>query len=239
MPTLSTTLDPRSSSYLERRQAMLARLDELDETLAAARTRVELLLDRDAPFLELRTVAGSALVGGVGQVEGVHCLVVADEPGTIEGTGDRAKAYRLAGLAAESGLPLIHLAEPGRAHPERRRVPAVVAVLFGGGTAPSADYTVAVRTGPADFVAEDERDALRLARLCLHRVAPARLDPAGLGAPPKYEADDLLALGTADPREILARILDGSEFDEFQPRTAPGWSPVGASCTGTRSVCSR
>src|SRR2546423_5056199 len=137
-PTRSTTLDPRSSSSRERRRAMLARLDELDETLAAARTRVrarervELLLDRDAPFLELRTVTGSALVGGVGQVEGVHCLVVADEPGTIEGTGDRAKAYRLAGLAAGSGLPLVHPAAPGRAHPERRRVPAVVAVLFGG-----------------------------------------------------------------------------------------------------------
>src|SRR2546421_10623241 len=152
MPTLSTTLDPRSSSYLERRRAVGARLDELDETLAAARTRVrarervELLLDRDAPFLELRTVTGSALVGGVGQVEGVHCLVVADEPGTIEGTGDRAKAYRLAGLAAESGLPLIHLAEPGRAHPERRRGPPGGARPVRGGGAPAGPRPRA-RTG--------------------------------------------------------------------------------------------
>ena len=237
MPTLSTTLDPRSSSYLERRQAMLARLDELDETLAAARTRVrarervELLLDRDAPFLELRTVTGSALVGGLGQVEGVHCVVVADEPGTIEGTGDRAKAYRLAGLAAENGLPLIHLAEPGRAHPERRRVPAVVAVLFGGGTAPSADYTVAVRpaAAEADFLAEDERDAIRLARLCLRRLdRPAPVPPPGLAEPPKYDLDDLV--GTADVREVLARVLDGSEFEEFQPRSGTdllaGWGAV-------------
>ena len=71
MPTLSTTVDPRSPSYVDSRQAMLVRLDELHEAPAAARTggysavaraiareRVELLLDRDAPFLELCPLAG-------------------------------------------------------------------------------------------------------------------------------------------------------------------------------------
>src|SRR5205085_5016713 len=89
MPTLSTTVDPRSPSYVDSRQAMLARLDELDEAVAAARSRypsvarerVELLLDQDAPFLELCPVAGwgtgsqpgAGVVGGIGRVEGVSC----------------------------------------------------------------------------------------------------------------------------------------------------------------------
>src|SRR2546429_991069 len=113
MPTLSTTVDSRSSSYLDNRQAMLARLDELDEALAAARTRggdragsydpvgqydsaglyrtqsrllarerVELLLDRDAPFLELCPLAGwgtdqptgAGVIGGVGRGAGAQRL---------------------------------------------------------------------------------------------------------------------------------------------------------------------
>ena len=39
MPTLSTTVDPRSPSYVDSRQAMLVRLDELHEALGAARTK--------------------------------------------------------------------------------------------------------------------------------------------------------------------------------------------------------
>src|SRR5690242_6216351 len=69
MPTLSTNVDPLSPSYVDNRQAVLARLDELHEALApgrngygntrpVARERVELLLDRDAPFLELGPLAG-------------------------------------------------------------------------------------------------------------------------------------------------------------------------------------
>ncbi len=80
----------------------------------------------------------------------------------------------------------------------------------------------ATRSGLADFIAEDERDALRLARSCVRRVRGPRTTGHG-GPEPKFEQDDLLAIPSAelrvpfDPREILARILDGSEFDEFKP----------------------
>src|SRR2546423_5104805 len=100
MPTLSTTVEPRSPSYVDSRRAMLVRLDELHEALAAAgwssrrpvaRERVELLLDRDAPFLELCPLAGwgteaapgAGIVGGIGAVEGVRCMIISTEPTAV------------------------------------------------------------------------------------------------------------------------------------------------------------
>jgi acetyl-CoA carboxylase carboxyltransferase component len=81
----------------------------------------------------------------------------------------------------------------------------------------------AVRTGEGDQAAEDERDGLRLARQCVRRLNWHKRGPLPRTyppAPPKYDAEDLLALAGAaagDPREVLARILDGSDFDEFKP----------------------
>jgi len=85
----------------------------------------------------------------------------------------------------------------------------------------------ATRSGLADFVAADERDAIRLARDVIRRVdgaSTAGAVPPDPDAPaPRFDADDLLGVASADlrvpydPREVLARILDGSEFDEFKP----------------------
>ncbi|WP_213454998.1 acyl-CoA carboxylase subunit beta [Rhizomonospora bruguierae] len=81
-------------------------------------------------------------------------------------------------------------------------------------------------SGLADFLAEDERDAVRLARQCVRRLNWRKLGPgprSPLPEPPKYDPDELLAIASADlrtsfdPREVLARVLDGSEFDEFKP----------------------
>jgi acetyl-CoA carboxylase carboxyltransferase component len=95
----------------------------------------------------------------------------------------------------------------------------------------------------------DERDALRLARRVIARVgAPAAppgpttspqsatAGPVGPGEPPRYDAEDLLGVPSADlrvpydPREILARIVDGSDFDEFKPlygtALVTGWSAI-------------
>ncbi len=96
------------------------------------------------------------------------------------------------------------------------------------------------RSGLADFVAADEHDGLRLARQVLARVggaaavAPAPPDPEAL--PPRYDAEELLGVASADlrvsydPREVLARVVDGSEFDEFKPRygtaLVTGWAAV-------------
>ena len=78
-------------------------------------------------------------------------------------------------------------------------------------------------SGLGDYLAEDDRDALRLARDILARIDWAC--PPGAGArphtPPRLDAEELLGLMPADPkqpvdmREILARIADGSDFLEF------------------------
>jgi acyl-CoA carboxylase subunit beta len=81
----------------------------------------------------------------------------------------------------------------------------------------------ATRSGLADYVAEDERDAIRLTRATVARLNRRHNPPPRAVVEPKYDAEDLLAIASADlrvpfdPREILARILDGSEFDEFKP----------------------
>jgi acetyl-CoA carboxylase carboxyltransferase component len=98
----------------------------------------------------------------------------------------------------------------------------------------------ATRSGLADFVAEDERDALRLARSCVRNAATQAAfgssAPRAYGAEPKFDVDDLLGIPSADlrvpfdPREILARVLDGSEFDEFKPAygaaLCTGWGAI-------------
>jgi 3-methylcrotonyl-CoA carboxylase beta subunit len=80
------------------------------------------------------------------------------------------------------------------------------------------------RSGAADHLAEDEAHAIAIARqiaASLNRTKPASLDlvPA---KEPLYPADDLYGIVESDPRkpydvrEIIARIVDGSAFDEFK-----------------------
>jgi acetyl-CoA carboxylase carboxyltransferase component len=94
----------------------------------------------------------------------------------------------------------------------------------------------ATRSGLADFVAADERDAIRLARMCVARLRARPPQAPAVAAPPKHDPENLLAIPSADlrvpfdPREILARTLDGSEFDEFKPAYGP------ALCTGWGAV---
>ncbi len=112
MARLRSTFDPRSDAAQANRDAMLARLAELDgllETLNGgggpakvarhrkrgkllARERIALLLDRDSPFLELQPFlahhtdfdTGASMVSGIGVVEGVICFISANDP-TIKG----------------------------------------------------------------------------------------------------------------------------------------------------------
>ncbi|MFF5295414.1 carboxyl transferase domain-containing protein [Paractinoplanes globisporus] len=98
----------------------------------------------------------------------------------------------------------------------------------------SAPTVPAGVTGPADQFAEDERDGLRLARQCFRRLNWRKRGPLPRvfpPVPPKYDAEELLSLTPLDdPREILARILDGSDFDEFKPAHGPalvaGWGEL-------------
>src|SRR5439155_6670349 len=87
-----------------------------------ARERVELLLDRDSPFLELSTVAawgtsyhvGASIVTGLGVVSNVECVITAHDP-TVRGGAANPwtwkKVLRALEIARENRLPLINLME--------------------------------------------------------------------------------------------------------------------------------
>ena len=81
-------------------------------------------------------------------------------------------------------------------------------------------------SGVADYLAEDDAHALALARRAvagLNRVKPATVDWAS-PEDPAYDPDELLGVVPADLRtpydirEVIARLVDGSRFDEFKAR---------------------
>ena len=80
-------------------------------------------------------------------------------------------------------------------------------------------------SGVADHLAEDDDHALGLARKIVSRLNWRKLGEVTRkkSVPPLYSMDDIYGVVEADPRkpydarELIARIVDGSEFDEFKP----------------------
>ncbi|ONI80615.1 acetyl-CoA carboxylase carboxyltransferase subunit [Saccharothrix sp. ALI-22-I] len=328
MTILRTVVDGRSPEYAGNREALLARLAELDAEQAKAlagggakyaerhhkrgkllvRERIELLVDQDSPFLELSPLAawgtdypvGASVVTGIGVVEGVECVIVANDP-TVRGGASNPwtlrKTFRANDIALQNRLPLIGLVESGgadlpsqseifipggRAFRDLTRLSAAgvptISTVFGNATAGGAyvpgmsDYVVMIEerskvflggpplvkmatgeesddeslggarmhgttSGLADFVAEDEVDAIRLTRRVVARLNRRKLGPAPKPVePPLYDEDGLLGLVPTDlrvpfdPREVIARIVDGSRFDEFKPdygtSLVTGWADL-------------
>ncbi len=84
-------------------------------------------------------------------------------------------------------------------------------------------------SGVADHLAQDDVHALALARRAvanLNRGKPQSVQ-TGLVSEPAYDPDELLGVVPAslrepyDIREVIARVVDASEFDEFKPRYGP------------------
>jgi 3-methylcrotonyl-CoA carboxylase beta subunit len=81
-------------------------------------------------------------------------------------------------------------------------------------------------SGVADYLADDDAHALALARSAVAALGPAQ--PAKLAkkasVQPDLDAEGILAAVPADLktpydiREVIARVVDGSEFDEFKSR---------------------
>lgn len=116
MTTLKSALDTGSEEYAAAANAMTEKLAEIETEHAKAlagggekyterhkkrgkllaRERIELLLDPDSPFLELCPLAawgsdfpvGASTVVGIGVVEGVECLIVANDPTVRGGTSN-------------------------------------------------------------------------------------------------------------------------------------------------------
>ena len=78
-------------------------------------------------------------------------------------------------------------------------------------------------SGTSEYLAEDDADALRLTRELIARLPWSHDNvPLPVGQAPKYARDELLGIMPADlkkpvdMREIIARIVDASDFLEFK-----------------------
>ena len=146
MPVLETRIDVRSPELEANRAANLARLGELEAQLELARAgggakyverhrargkllareRIATLLDPGASLLELSPLAawgseyevGASVVTGIGVVEGVECVFVANDP-TVRGGATNPftlrKTLRALAIARANRLPVLNLVESGGA----------------------------------------------------------------------------------------------------------------------------
>ncbi len=82
-------------------------------------------------------------------------------------------------------------------------------------------------SGVSDHLAEDDRDALRIARAIFENLGPrppAGLAPEAEPEDPYYDPAELYGVVPLDPRkpydarEVIARLVDGSRLHEFKPR---------------------
>ncbi|MAU81655.1 acyl-CoA carboxylase subunit beta [Gordonia sp. Z-3] len=146
MTTLRSTIDPAAEDFRSAEQSMNQKLTELqaefDKALAGGggkyverhrkrgkmipRERIELLIDEDSAFLELCPLAGygsdfqvgASVVTGIGVVEGVECMIVANDPTVRGGTSNPwtlRKILRCNDIALANRLPVISLVESGGA----------------------------------------------------------------------------------------------------------------------------
>ncbi len=93
-------------------------------------------------------------------------------------------------------------------------------------------------SGLAEYLAEDEMDAIRLCREVVSHLnwrKPERSVMAG-GDEPVLDSEELLGLvsrdlrSPLDVRDVIARCVDGSRFEEFKPRFGSsivcGWASI-------------
>src|SRR3954452_6861457 len=146
MGLLTTTVDPAGETARANRAGLEALLADHEAQLdlarigggeryltrhrargkLTARERIELLLDEGSPYLELSPLAawgsdfhvGAAMATGIGVVEGVECVVIAQDP-TVRGGSMNPytlkKNLRALEIARVNRLPLINLVESGGA----------------------------------------------------------------------------------------------------------------------------
>jgi acyl-CoA carboxylase subunit beta len=259
----------------ERRTAMLAKLASLEEEHAkavagggskyvdrhrargklTARERIELLVDEGSAFLELQPLigwgsdfaVGGSMVTGIGVVEGVECMVVANDP-TVKGGSlnpfSLKKSFRAAEVAAQNGLPTINLTESGGADlPTQKdifipggrgfrdltrssaaKVPTI-SVVFGNSTAGGAYVP-----GMSDYVIMVEKQAkVFLAGPPLVKMATGEeTDDESLGGAEMHArtsgSADFLAVDEQDAIRLARRVVARLNWRKRGPLPAPAYA---------------
>ncbi|WNW12176.1 carboxyl transferase domain-containing protein [Pseudomonas sp. DTU_2021_1001937_2_SI_NGA_ILE_001] len=153
MTILQTRINPRAPEYLANRDALLGQVEALRSLLAQVsqgggakaqqrhqakgkllpRERIERLLDPGSPFLEVgqlaahevygEDVAAAGLIAGIGRVEGVECMIIANDA-TVKGGSyyplTVKKHLRAQAIAGENRLPCLYLVDSGGANLPRQ-----------------------------------------------------------------------------------------------------------------------
>lgn len=93
-------------------------------------------------------------------------------------------------------------------------------------------------SGVSDYLAEDELDGIRIAREIMEiiDVSKPHFTPTDAVKPPKYSPDEIIGVVPPnvktpfDIRELIMRIVDGSEFSEFKSEygntMVTGWAKI-------------
>src|SRR6476646_7284833 len=264
---LRSSADLTGEACVRNRAAQLGFLSELDNQQALAiagggqnytdrhhargrltvRERVELLLDQDAPFLELSTLAawgtaftvGATVVTGIGVVSGVEAVIIGHDP-TVRGGAmnpySLRKTLRALEIARLNRLPVINLVESGGADLPTQLdlfVPAgrifheltelsalaipTVAIVFGNSTAGGA----------------------YVPGMCDHAVLVAERAKVFLGGPPLVkmatgeDADDE-ALGGADMHTRVSATTSPSTSTTRSASAARSWPGSTAASSARR-----
>ncbi|MEE4212905.1 MAG: carboxyl transferase domain-containing protein [Parvularcula sp.] len=94
-------------------------------------------------------------------------------------------------------------------------------------------------SGLTEYLAEDDAEALLIAREVIERLAYGDRGPVPVDfAEPVYDPDELAGVVPTDyrtpydVREVVARIVDGSSFTDFKPRYGPATVCMQASIYG-------
>lgn len=247
MTRLGTTVDPHAPEHAQARTAALERLAALDAEHAKAllgggekyiarhrgrgkllaRERVELLLDPDTPFLELSPLAawgsdhpvGASMVTGIGTVEGVPCLVTANDP-TVRGGASNPwtlrKVLRANEIARQNRLPCISLVESGGADlPSQKEIFIPGGAIFRDLTRLSAEGipTIAVVFG------NSTAGGAYVPGMSDHTIMIKDRSKVFLGGPPLVkmatgEESDDESLGGADMHARTSGLADHYALDE-------------------------
>jgi geranyl-CoA carboxylase beta subunit len=260
-------------------EAQLARLRALeartrDKSAASAplfakrgqllpRERLGALLDAGAPFLEMatlagycldhpdpeRSVAGGGLVGGIGFVSGVRCMVVADDSGIDAGAVQPMgieKFQRLQQVALAQKLPFIHLVECAGANLLEYKVETfihggsgfywlarlsaaglpVISVVHGSSTAGGAympglsDYVVMVRERARAFLAGPPLLKAATGEVASEEELGGAAMHAAVSGLAEYLAED-----DADALRITRELVASLGWNAALPATLPSFEP--------------
>ena len=154
MAILKTQIDKSSQEFYENKQSMQRQVDDLNAKIdeiklgggenyqkrhqsrnkLLVRDRIDVLIDKGSPFLELsqlaaykvygdEMVAAAGIITGIGCIQGIECMIIANDA-TVKGgsyyplTGK--KHIRAQTIAQENHLPCIYLVDSGGANLPRQ-----------------------------------------------------------------------------------------------------------------------